>query len=519
MITPPTGWDDIVATEGSYYDFRVLVELVGGVQLEFTVDDVGGSGFTLERRLFDSWSVGNACAAHLSFTLIDSLDYAPILTEGLPCTFQVRAVGAESSTSWVTLGLFYVDSVTTSGASVSVSAYDELQRLDNESVQFGEAVTLGEYASLLEDQTGISLLADSSLVNELYWQLGEPSATSSTPRTQQALELLSLPVELSEASVRQVIASAAAYAGGNAWIDQSGELRLSKLTDGSYGYNPGIIATYAVNGTEGLNSLVATNVKTGSDEKDMSGPGYGIVANVLDALQFTEYGADDMNTSAVIKLSAFANATDGRLEEQAIRIDGAEVSPLVQVRDEVSYYDANGKAHAFKINGFRLQCASWCVGELSTQVSIGDAPFLFYSYYVYSPVASAGWYDWKFKDVTLYARNESKNFASWFEFESDKSIIVKLLYFAATSNWRYYRLDGQQFTLTFASYYDKSGTRHTNETYTLYAQEQVFLQERNTVPIRFVAQQLPDVDPTKSISATLSWEQSTCQRLEVVRRA
>lgn len=445
MITPPSNWSTIYGQPGSILEFRAVVDLVAGIQQVFTESQVSSSGFMFEKRLFDKWSVGNAISAHLSFTAIDAAAEIPIMTEGQRCVFECRAVNGNNATSWVQLGVFYVDSIDVNGDSASISAFDAMYRLDVETPVFNADITLGNYASLLATTCGDSTLLNSPLLNEYYAKV-----TSGTTTTTAQLRTLVLPASLSGESARNIIASAAALAGGNAVIDNNGVLRLVKIDATSTNYNPGTISLYCGDEKRYFDNLRFSQFFIANKADMASGLGNAIGANVLDKLLVDDgYYVTQLNTAELISKVVFTS-TKKYIEDSSITIDNAEISPLVELRDQVSYTDISGNAHTFRINGFRLNCSGWSVGELSTQVNPSDIELKLISLYR----TSTGW-----DDPTWYAVSSSSvSFdsvnQSYVAIESEKSFQVRLQFSYSNATLRF---NGQRYRFHINYAYTSSG--------------------------------------------------------------
>lgn len=522
MIPLPTNWSTVTANDDAIYEFRVVVDVLSNYQITYSLSDVDAGGFTLEHRLFDSWSVGNACAAHLSFTLIDSQNVG-ILIEGQKCVLQARASYDGTASDWATLGVFYIDSVAVNGDTANVSAYDIMQKLENVSISISDSTTLGDYAALLANHYGITILSDSPLLSELYEKPGEQTSTQTLPPTTQTqLRYLELTAKMSSVGAREIIASAAALAGGNAFVDYDETLKLARLDSSSFNYNPGTISVAAESERRSRDALRATEIMLSNDSAINTGSGYRILANINDNLAIDDSAnIYKWNTAELVGKAIFRSSNWNLIEGECIEIDNVEVSPLLGFRDVISYIGQDGYAHTFGVNGFRLQLSGWCVGELSTQIAEQNIELICARNY--SP--NTGWREPTWLGASQAAGRTAiygHSSASWnFDIESANSLIVKLPLVFGTSVYRTYRLDGQKITVTFSYYYSTSGNIVRDVSFDAYALPDVYVAQQkgtgasaryNRPFMRFVGEGFPtDINWSMPISAVFSWEQFVYQ--------
>lgn len=185
----------------------ISVDALSGM-LTITQDDMIQDSFAINRSSVSGQTIeiGNADASELVF-LLDNDDrrFDDVVFEGAELTVTL-SVGAAS---WVA-GIFTVDQPPQGIDTISVAALDNMARFDR------------PYSTLLTDRASLlAILQDSCAACGVV--LGTTSFTNSD-------YLAVVPVDV-QISHRQVVAWVAQLAGSNAWVDQTGALRLSWYGD------------------------------------------------------------------------------------------------------------------------------------------------------------------------------------------------------------------------------------------------------------------------------------------------
>ena len=496
MLDKPTNWDSII-NNGGYIEFRAIIEILTGTEIVFTDSEVSSSGFVLEQRLFDSLSLGNAASAHLSFMIVGGNGYIPVLNKGQKCSFECRAVLNESSSGWGSLGTYYIDDVSVSadGDTASVSAFDEMTHLGDVCINFNSDLTLADYAQLLYEVDGTSIMIDSPLLDAVYVKPNAQTDPQTKPGyTLQELSTLTIPASMSGTSARDVIAMAAAFAAGNAIIDRNGLLYAIKIDRGSVVNDPGVITIEPSDAGIAPDEIDFNEVSIGSNA---SWSGYCIKASVPNDMVVIYDDVAKWDTSDQIKTAMLLSASGQRtynVKEIGVSVSGVEVSPFIDLRDTVSFTKLDGDAITFQVNGFRLTCSNWCIGELSTQASIDDVSLTLVNKWA----ASTGWWYPQWTTVQQQRAISMSYSPTVCVFESDKSVLIKINLHSGVA-----RTDGQKLTINFAYYYPKnSASSVANKSFDVYALEKVYSYGNGF--IRFVGENLPvDIDTSRPYSGTI----------------
>lgn len=253
-----------VTVNGTVYDKYKLAANTGG----------GDSLPRLTRNLFTSSTptIGGCCAATFECTIFEASSNVPRMATVVPA---YRLVNGNSTSEWITLGTFYIDtrSINKSTGALSLFCYD---RMLVSSVSYSDVTGFDEWPQSM-----------SAVVNEIASIMGVTvdSRTSINSGTGYQVEY---PNDL---TMREVLGYIAVAHCGNWCITPDNKLRLIPLTGGNGSLNLGS-ATGSLSASEKLTAYSGVTIYYSDEEAYDAGTDTGmtIIADCPWATQETANG-------------------------------------------------------------------------------------------------------------------------------------------------------------------------------------------------------------------------------------
>lgn len=375
MLAAPENWNRYYGNQRTSLEVNIGIRVskessVRQQYLFYGNDDIDGNGVVLEHKLFDDYSIGNACAAMLSFTVKGRSEEARLIRKGQILVFRVRlrhrqtSIYAYSYSGYAPQGRYIVDSVTSyEDGSFKVIAYDYLMLLDGIDVSgtnwMGSNAPV--YAEYLKDKYDNATLTSFLLVGP------GGGASSSFPYDDRIMYAL-MPQSLSTVAARDVFKSLAAFGGSNLTANKNAKgVLISPSNESSFTQQPlGTVVTAASLETkENMGTIAGVMLNSGSTSL-FSSEGYLVRGNVL-----PDFYANVQDT-----VDAYENMLSGNDNVRKfdnVVVSGATVTPLVELGDVVSVEVGDGYFN-FTLCGYRLTYCSGeggycCYGELSANRS------------------------------------------------------------------------------------------------------------------------------------------------------
>lgn len=496
----------------------LTVDCCDNVTVSFGNGDISSGGVTIQHSLYNEVSAGGAVSATMTFSLYDAIN-ALLLQKGQKITFYVRLNDGETATAWVKRGVFFIESATANDDdSTSVVAYDEMSLLEGYKPSFIEDITISDYADLLNETYGCSLLVGSPLLDETVSMEGTSTMT--------AIGDISLPFDESgDINAREIVASIAALLGGNAYIDYTGELK----TASPFSAGTGDTVNVTAGGISRDRKITRANSLIVYPSKTLTVPLYqdqritdfdsfhdraGIAVSVSINSIFAPKLGEQLRPFARNIGKKLFGQFDGYADYSGFLAHDAHVTPLFELLDTASVDIGSGKTESFVITNYRMTFGGECAGELSK-------PFVENSLQVnMQRIYYSTWYGWERHEWALseYGYDSSYGQNYWrlkWAYESDRSFLACFFrqYYPTSSNVLYKIIGGQRIDFTFSYYYDTSGAIHHNVTVTGYSQEQILGSPHSTtVPfIRFYTEDAIDIDQSRPYSVGLVMVRSSVQ--------
>lgn len=303
MQTAPTRWNSLWAAHDSRLEMRFTLDNVA-----YTNEHIAAGGVSVTHYLYDSYSIGNACAGKLNVNLLDPQTIARGIREA---TLECRMASADGSTvsGWLQQGTWYLNSVEyASDGTAQLELLDGLALCD---VYLYDKGVVPSSASWPKTAT--------AAVQAVCDKVGIPRPSSYT-----GFSSVQVPAP-DGLTCREILESIASLAGGNFTMAKNGRLLFVPL-----------------GGTGGTASceISCTDYRRTSDARTVTG---------LKLVGFDDeysYGSDAFEVSGNC---AWADEQVGNsayyavrgLQYQGFSASGCFVSPLVELSDTVSVAGTN----------------------------------------------------------------------------------------------------------------------------------------------------------------------------------
>lgn len=348
MLTPPSGWNDIVNGGDFTLNVYLIIEVFDGATWTVTNSNIELNSCVIEHSAFSDLSIGNACSAMLKAKLVDIGANVDALKIGQKVELRV-GVKSRVSGTWsasASLGVFFIASIDRRGDGCAmITAYDGMSKLDNVMCGNSSAASLQ------------SILNDALTNYGLVFQTG--TFYSKTRITGTAINAsFSVPASFEQKSVRKLLENVAALSGSNLIVNRHNYLaycdigNATSITDEPLGI---ICTAESLNYRDNLAPVTSVRLASGSDIYD-SGTGYVITGNVESELSPTIAKAKHAYSEIE------ENATDSHFSD--VQAQGVYISPLFELGDIASIRLNDGTYFNFRIMGYRMTLNGWGWAEL-----------------------------------------------------------------------------------------------------------------------------------------------------------
>lgn len=325
MITAPTRWDALWGADGTTMEAEFSI----GSKTYGNADIVGGS-LKLSHQLYDSYGIGNACAAKLEVTLVTD-DEMPV--GAAVAILRVRLVNGSTASGWAVQGTYYLDTADlTESGTAKLVLYDGLALTDRYLYDGGVVPSTETYpknalalARLVRAKCGLTL--DES--NKALWQ----SVSCTAPEGM---------------TCRQILQSIAAAAGGNWTITKANKLKFVRVGDLTTATQSGATAqAQRFSRTSTRKTVLAVALHGGEDTFARGGSGYRLDAQCA--------FASDAN-------AAIAESNVSGRQYQGFSATGAFTTPLVELGDLVAVEGAQ----SMLLDSYSFAYQQGCWGDMAS---------------------------------------------------------------------------------------------------------------------------------------------------------
>lgn len=394
MIDAPTNWEEYWASPEVVVELRLVIWLYGTTgstsQAKLTRYNADLKSCTLEASAFPNLSVGNTCSACLSFTLVDALDDYQSFARGQRVEFSVRLKLGNSTTSWISQGIYFIDTYDISGdVDVAVRAYDALYWMgDGPTSRYNcnASTFLSNCPAKMTPVTKTDFTGA-----EIMYGLGQDG----TVLENSTAGNLWVPAGAADSSFRETLGGVAAMAGGNAVISKTNRLKLLRV-DNPPQFKRSSFSDVPLVTAGGMSYGYNVSTFTGLvKDKVASGNGWHIEAKIPDKFAVTRRMLTyaycnvrvitpyyNVNHKAYTTSMAPIELTDALIDPRY------ELGDVVQVRAVINGRDQYVK---LPIYHYRLDYIGGCWGTVGVQMAESDITYSEVTYYpsIFDPVA--GW--------------------------------------------------------------------------------------------------------------------------------
>lgn len=443
MIEAPANWNELW-NSGARIEIRIDVCLYGSVYVSIDESNITSSGVTLQRSLYDKPSAGNAASEMLRFTIYKN-DFTNLVRVGQKVRLAFRLNDGAAVTNWVNRGVFYITTLDNDERQTTVTAYDEIEKLDGCMPSIKADLTIQEYANKLSTAYGVDLLKNSPMLDETFTVVNE-STQSGSQTTIVAKNFVLKADQMDGVTARDIVSSIAGMLGGNAYVDTDGILQC-KSPFHNYSKSTADVMFSAGNLSKGSEEVTFNQivVEPSKGEKFISFAGAQCTVKLEDVflptLGYRRLFASGLATNVF-------EDTDKRPRDRMYNATGAFVTPLVELFD-VAQDTVTGEK--FAITDYSLSISGNCTGQLSRPLPDNSA----------SRIQGRVFWSNSIGYVNIAWKLETKVSASaTFKPISKYSGLIRVpLFYGKTS----IRINGVKY-LTFPAnyYYDSNGNVHNN---------------------------------------------------------
>ena len=315
MISAPTNWNTLWGAHGTQLELSFAM---GG--RTYTNQAIGLGAVKLTHSLYDSYSIGNACAAKLALTLKGKIPL-PEGAERASLACRLTSESTTSSTPWVAQGTYYLDTAEyTTDGDTKLVLYDGLALCDcylytGGVVPAGEVYPQKASAVVRAICDSVGLILDTT--NESKWS----QVTCSSPDGM---------------TCRQILQSIAACAGGNWTMTKAGKLKFVPLASLATALQSGVSATVgSMTETSTRKQVSGVSLTNGSSSYERGGNAFKLEAT-------TEYASDDEAQRAYNAVRA--------CEYQGFKLQGVNTTPLLELGDLIAVVGSAQKVLADSVS-------------------------------------------------------------------------------------------------------------------------------------------------------------------------
>lgn len=374
MITAPTNWDAIWASNDFAMQVRIVVSLQGSIAVTYENDSL--SSCSISGALFNDLSLGNACSARLSFTVIDAaVDYEQFRrNQKVVLSVRLQQLNGGEATStysgWAQLGVFYIDSYTLNDTgNINIVAYDALNVMQDMASQQTEALSIGDYLNRLRLMYG-------TLTSAMYSDFLDYKINYYSSSVNYVSDL-QVPQAANSVTGRDVMSSIAGLAGGNVIVGRDGNFKLHRAMPAPS--TTANVPTGAIEATaaqlshrDRLKTATCACVNAGG-EQYQNRSGWAIVSYVDSVFPITDANTGGNNNTVYgVESSMHINASEVyqyNLQYANVSASGVYITPLFELGDIVSIQIENGQHYNFPIASYTMNVLAGCWGELSFPVT------------------------------------------------------------------------------------------------------------------------------------------------------
>lgn len=366
MVIAPENWDYLYGREGTRLEIIIRIDVSQNLStgaavktLEYGNADISSAGVTLEHRMFPDLSVGNACAAMLTFTLVNPRGDANIILAGQRVRFSVRLVNGAQESGEANQGTFYIDTVTKSNdGGVTVTAYDAFNELSKKNVgmPYSGGVWAASFAAWVYNRI------HEQWVYHLLFEDAAGEFDNSFANDARIGNVL-IPESLADSNIRDVLASISAFAGANLTIDKRNDTHLvapsNVITYTEQPQGPVISGGSLMVGQE-CNAISGVNLSASKGGKPLPRAWY-----IEGHVQVDFYPTADDEAAAFEYLREY---NGGALKFDGVTVQNATLTPLAELGDTISVDMGDNGYLNFTLSGYRMTYYAgsggyYCIGE------------------------------------------------------------------------------------------------------------------------------------------------------------
>lgn len=305
MQTRPARWASLWDADGTWMELRLTLDNV-----QYGNDHIAAGGASVTHYLYDSYSIGNACAGRLAVKLLEPQSIARGIREAkLEC--RLVSEDGQTASGWLAQGTWYLDKVEyNADGSARLELYDALALTD---VYLYDRGAVPASAGWPKTATAaVQLVCD---------RCGVPRPASYT-----AFSSVQVPAP-EGLTCREVLQSIAAVAGGNFTMGKDGRLRFVPLKGlGAFADSAFTMGVADYSRTSGRRAVTGLLLKGYDDSYS--------------------YGSDSFEVPGEC---AWADSTVGNaayyairaLQYQGYKATGCYVDPLAELGDQAAIEDSS----------------------------------------------------------------------------------------------------------------------------------------------------------------------------------
>lgn len=333
----------------------------------FTNDDLASC--TLESSLYNSLSIGNACSSRLRFVLKNMAGSVGMFKEEQLVIFECRMRKGDDVSEWMPQGKYFVQSFTAQETGeVTVVAYDELYRMQNQVSQLASETKLSTLFARLKKMYGRVCDVDTFIVNQPL-----VDNTNITVNSGSTVGDIRIKSESANTPIRTVLQTVATLSGANVTIDKRNRMRCFDINNPSWVSNEpeGIQVTASSLFRDDQPTYITGVTLEGDNGTFLSSSGWRVRGRI--SSKVTIEASDAVATTVYANLRANSTSDkDINVEVSNVRADGVYVTPLIELFDLVSVDIGDGQYFNFYVTDFSLNYVNGCWGRLGSPVSKGD---------------------------------------------------------------------------------------------------------------------------------------------------